>query len=201
MAAQGLAFDFEKYSYRIDEALHALNGMLAHETYEPLIDRRLIAAGGHSFGGYTTLALAGAIEGRKDDRVKAVLMLSPGLFMFDKDDFARVAVPTMYMLGEQEQDQPRQGGTKLDLGHRAFALMAPPRYFLLIAGAEHSSFADPMRRRLGGRRSGAEESQRRALIQRYSIAFLERHVLKGEAAESVLARRDPALLEYERVLD
>ncbi len=187
-------FDFERYRYRLDETEAVLDAVLAHERYGPRIDPDRIVAGGHSFGGYTTLGLAGAVEGRLDDRLGAVVLLSPGLWMFDADDFARVAVPTLYLLGENELADERRPGTKLDLSRTAYAAFPEPKFLYALEGGRHLSFSDRSRTAFGRRKRQAEAEL--DAIERLVLAFLEETVGgRGQADAARTARETGRFLE------
>jgi predicted dienelactone hydrolase len=82
--------DRDKYQYRLDEMSVVLNNMLASDTFGRLIDKDRIAAGGHSFGGFTALGLSGTIKERHDPRIRAVLLFSTGAggYLFNEDELA-----------------------------------------------------------------------------------------------------------------
>lgn len=164
-------FDFEEHRYRIDEATAVLDGILAHERFGARIDPTRIAVGGHSFGGYTTLGMAGAIPGRADPRVDGVVLLSPGLFMYEADDFARVEVPTLYMLGENELADERGPWTKLDLSRVAYDSFPKPKHLLVLEDGRHLSFNDRSRTALSRRKRQADADL--DAIARVVLAFLE----------------------------
>jgi predicted dienelactone hydrolase len=117
-----------------------LDTILREKSFQGVpIDSTRIGLAGHSLGGYTVLALAGAWPGWKDRRVKAVLGLSPYCAPFiASGTLARLGVPVMY-----------QGGT-LDLGVTpylrrpggAYDQTAPPKYFVEFAGASHFAWTN-----------------------------------------------------------
>jgi len=126
------------------------------------IDLRRVGLAGHSLGGYTALALAGAWPSWKDGRVKAVLALSPYCAPFIlHGDLGHLGVPVMY-----------QGGT-LDIGISPFVrraggaydLTSTPKYFLDLAGAGHFAWTNLNR-------------SYQARINQYALAFFDRY-LKG----------------------
>ncbi|MFG0319041.1 MAG: alpha/beta hydrolase family protein [Planctomycetota bacterium JB042] len=187
-------FDFDRHRGRLDETEAVLDAILADERYGPRIDPDRIAAGGHSFGGYTTLGLAGAIEGRRDDRIGAVALLSPGLWMFDADDFARVEVPTLYLLGENELADERRPGTKLDLSRTAYAAFPEPKLLYALEDGRHLSFNDRSRTAFGRRKRRAEAEL--DAIGRLVLAFLEEHVGgRGQPDAARTARETGRFLE------
>ena len=180
-------FDFDAHAYRLDETDSVLSALVEHERLGPLIDRDRIAMGGHSFGGYTTLGVAGAVEGRQNSaRAKAVVLLSPGLWMFTDDDFARVDVPVLYMLGERELHIGRGDGTKHDLARRAIdALDASETLSLALSldGGQHLSFSDRAKKMIGKRRREKADADLSAIAE-VVAAFLEEHVGGNEAGSA-----------------
>ena len=134
------------------------------------IDSSRIGLAGHSLGGYTVLALAGAWPSWKDRRVKAVLALSPYCAPFImKGDLGHLDVPVMY-----------QGGT-LDIGITpsvrrpggAYDLTSAPKYFLDLAGAGHFAWTNL-------------DKSYQSLINDYAVAFFDRY-LKGTISPDPLA--------------
>jgi len=191
LVKSGRDFDFAKYRYRLDEAELVLDAMLANDLFGKLIDAKRIGAGGHSFGGYTTLGLAGAVPGRRDQRIGALVLLSPGIFMYDEAAFRRVKVRILYMLGEHEAKKKREDTTKLGLGHRLLAAHDEPDYFALIRGFRHQSFGSCIG---DSRRCGTEQDH--ALINRYVVAFLKHYLNHDAKAGRLLHVRDAAFVEY-----
>jgi len=114
LAASGPA-DRGKYLYRLDELKLALDGMLTSGRFGKLIDKNRIAAGGHSFGGFTALGLCGTINARHDPRIKAVLLFSTGAggYLFRDDELAAVRIPSMLIMGEREENQRRGSKCKI----------------------------------------------------------------------------------------
>jgi len=103
------------------------------------LDWRRVGLAGHSLGGYTVLALAGAWPSWKDARVKAVLALSPHSQPFlAQHTLKNIDVPVMY-----------QGGTR-DFGitpavqknSGAYDQTPPPKYFIDLQGAGHFAWTD-----------------------------------------------------------
>jgi predicted dienelactone hydrolase len=196
LAASGRDFDRKAHAYRLDDLALVLDRLMESDEFNALVDWNRVAAGGHSLGGFTALGIAGAIEGRRDERVKAVLLFSPGVFMYSKEEFAAVKVPTMFFLGERELGEERQGTTKSDLAAAAFGAFPSPRYYLEVRGASHFSFNNRSSEAAGaGLLSGTED--RFDVIRKYAIAFLEKHVAWRDDG-GVLERDDPRLSRYRR---
>jgi len=148
-----------------------LDTILKEKSFQGVpIDSSRIGLAGHSLGGYTVLALAGAWPSWKDRRVKAVLALSPYCAPFImKGDLGHLDVPVMY-----------QGGT-LDIGITpsvrrpggAYDLTSAPKYFLDLAGAGHFAWTNL-------------DKSYQSLINDYAVAFFDRY-LKGTISPDPLA--------------
>lgn len=147
-----------------------LDAVLKQKSFQGLpIDSRRVGLAGHSLGGYTVLALAGAWPSWKDRRIKAVLALSPYCAPFiAKGNLGHLDVPIMY-----------QGGT-LDFGITpsvgrpggAYDLTSPPKYFIELAGAGHFAWTN------------LNESYQ-SVINNYSLAFFDRY-LKGPTSSGTM---------------
>lgn len=114
------------------------------------MDRNRIAVGGHSYGAFVAMLLAGVEpvkDGKplqlRDSRVKAIVAMSPqgvsttrGL---SADSFHNVKIPVMYMTGTEdrgalESETPEWRRTAFD------NTPTGDKYFVLINGANHLSF-------------------------------------------------------------
>jgi len=193
--------DRVKYLYRLDEMKITLDCMLSHSSFGKLIDRVRIAVGGHSFGGFTALGLCGTIKERYNPRIKAVLLFSTGAggYLFRESELAAVQIPSMLFIGEREKDHLRGNKTMLEIACKIHRNLSTPKYFLIIKGAKHFSFnnrfTDNRRTRL---MSGTEEQFE--VIRRYSITFLEKHIVGKKDADHVLESSDRMLTHYVREL-
>ncbi len=129
---------------------------------------------GHSLGGYTVLALAGAWPQWKLAGVKAVLALSPYTQPFIvHGTLSGLAAPVMY-----------QGGT-LDFSitpalEGAYGQSPEPKYLLVLNKATHLAWAD-----IGWKAA-------RGPIVGYSLAFLNRYV-KVDPADPLLTQAAPGV--------
>jgi dienelactone hydrolase len=96
-----------------------LDALLVSETFGPHIDAENIGIAGHSFGGFTALAVAGGpfqgnAETVSDDRIKAASIAAPwvggnydgeAFFAFGPDnaDLARVEIPIISFFGTKDE--------------------------------------------------------------------------------------------------
>lgn len=186
-----------EYLYRMDEMRIVLDRMLESQQFGTLIDKKKIAVGGHSFGGFTALGLCGTIQDRRDDRIKAVLLFSTGAgaYLYKESELAGVRVPLMLFLGEKEKEQKRGSETMTRLSEKIYRNVHPPKYYLIIKGANHFSFNNRFTNNRGSWfLSGSEEQFE--VIRRYSIAFLEKYVAGKRDIRNVLDRKDPLVTRY-----
>ena len=164
------------YAERGQDLRRLLDALSADSRFSgPNFDWQHVSLAGHSLGGYTVLASAGAWASWKDPRVKAVVALSPYVMPFvDHQSLDGIGVPVMY-----------QGGT-LDFGITpsiqraggAYELTPVPKYFIDLRGAGHMAWTNL-------RATYHDE------ILAYARAFLD-HVLKGKPfpAELVVPHGD-----------
>ena len=156
---------------RGDDVRHLIEAARSDERFRRANWSRLGLAG-HSLGGYTVLALAGAWPQWKLAGVKAVLALSPYTQPFIvHGTLSGLAATVMY-----------QGGTldfsitpALDKAKGAYEQSPEPKYLLVLDKAAHLAWAD-----IGWRAA-------RGPIVGYSLAFLNRYV-KGNPTDPLLTQ-------------
>lgn len=152
------------------------------------IDEKAVGGIGHSLGGYTMLGMAGARATWRDDRVRAVLALSPYTLPYlTRGQLADVKVPVML-----------QGGT-LDFGitpllPRVYAKLAGPKYHLVLKNETHFSWTNLIS--LGRTTTECVQSGNAELMMDYAVGFFERH-LRGSEAD-FLEKKNARLHSYER---
>jgi predicted dienelactone hydrolase len=166
-----------------------IDGLLADGEFGNVINAGKIGLAGHSLGGYTVVGMAGGWPTWLDERVRAVLALSPYVMPFQvKKTLGEVHVPLMY-----------QGGT-LDAGitpfltgpKGAYAETNAPAYFVELKHAGHFAWVNCGQERTTEACLAHEPNAR--LIDEYSVAFFDRY-LKGEE-EPLLRTKNPALAEF-----
>lgn len=160
------------YRDRRDDVEAVLDAILTPKPFQGVpIDSCRIGLAGHSLGGYTILALAGAWPSWKDQRIKAVLALSPYCSPFlQKGNLGHLNVPVMY-----------QGGT-LDIGITPFVrrpggaydLTPAPKYYVELRGAGHFAWTNL-------------NKSYESVINDYALAFFDRY-LKGPTHPDGLSR-------------
>lgn len=170
-----------KYAYRPTDLAQLIDRMLAENADEnsPLagmVDADRIGAGGYSMGGYTTLVLIGCLPDRLDDRIKVAVLHSPAAWMWRSEDYQRIAVPVLYMLGEKEGEnrEPKLLDTLL-----AVANTPPPSWYLEIAEGHHLTFAD-----LRAMPAAIRWPDQSASIARYTLAMFDRFLADDEATRA-----------------
>jgi len=184
----------QKFRDRRDDMLALLDHLLElngkNETYlyEHLQANR-IGACGHSLGGYTVLGLAGAWNSWCDDRIKAVLAMSPYSMPFlTQGSIAQIKIPVMI-----------QGGTR-DFGITPFQPMiynklTAPKYLLVLKNETHLGWTNLIS--LGKTTVEVVQDGNAQLITDYSVAFFERHLRLKEGQETkLLQQKHPRLDSY-----
>ncbi|OBZ97151.1 chlorophyllase [Pararhizobium polonicum] len=193
------------WRYREQDLAAVLDGLERIENEAMMIRGRLdhsrIAVAGHSWGAQTASTLLGATHpdpddgsmvNRKDNRVKAgVLLAAPGrgndlteyaahTYPFMYPDFSAMTASTLIIVGDHDVGRLsiRGAGWWRD----AYDLSPSPKTLFTAFGGEHA---------LGGipgyeaRETTDERPQRVAAIQRLSTAFLRSALYSGDPAFSV----------------
>lgn len=124
---------------RLEDVTYLLDYLHQQRPYATLIDFARVGIVGHSLGGYTGLAMAGAWPSWKDQRIRVVVALSPYAAPFlDENSLGKLGVPVMY-----------QGGTA-DIGitpavrrpNGAYDQTSSPAYYVEFKGAGHFAWTD-----------------------------------------------------------
>lgn len=165
--------------------LSGKKGSFLHER----VDANMIGACGHSLGGYTVLGLAGAWESWRDERIKAVLAMSPYSMPFlTQGSIAEIKVPVMI-----------QGGT-LDFGITPFQppiynKLTAPKYLLVLKNETHLGWTNLIS--LGKTTLEVVQDGNAQLITEYSVAFFDRHLRGRNGQETeLLQQKHPRLDSY-----
>jgi predicted dienelactone hydrolase len=164
------------YIDRRDDVERTIASMRASPDFAPALAAGAVGMVGHSLGGYDALALAGGWDSWKDDRIGAVVAMSPYLTPFVvKHRLGDIHVPVMYQGAQWDV-----GITPSLRGERgAFALSNRPKYYVELKAGGHFEWtnlpcgANPVSRCLDSKANPR-------LINAYAIAFLDRY-LKGDA--------------------
>lgn len=183
----------EKYRDRHDDIVALLDYLLEQNRSKdsPLhdhIDLNLIGGMGHSLGGYTMLGLAGAWKSWHEPRIKALVVFSPFAQPYAVNGkLNSVSIPVML-----------QGGT-LDIPitpmlPAVYDKLGGPKAFLVLKNETHFGWTNFVS--LGKTTKETVTSGDPELMLRYSIAYLDQHLLKSNQAKALEAQ-DPALESYQ----
>ena len=146
-ASEGNAID------RARDVSFAITSILASKDYGASIQANAIAVAGHSYGANTALLVGGATVARdgkslsfRDDRVKALILISAPPFVGEGDMvnvLGPIKVPTLHVTGTD--DVIRVPGYYSDVADRIKvfdAVRAPDKVLTVFKGATHSIFTD-----------------------------------------------------------
>lgn len=169
------------YKQRGEDICKLIDALQKDPKWSAQIDFSKMALAGHSLGGYTILGLAGARPSWSHPDIKAVLALSPYCepYVF-QDTIKNIRVPVMY-----------QGGT-LDFGITpsvkrsggAYDKTSAPAYFVEFDKFGHLGWTGFER-----------DSNKRSLVDFYSIAFLDKYVKGSSSADCTQKRSGIVQLE------
>jgi predicted dienelactone hydrolase len=143
------------------------------------LDLDKIAVAGHSFGGNTTMVIAGQMVGRgksfADKRVKCVIAMSaPPARQADLDAaYASITMPVFSLTGTEDNSpigETKAADRRVGFDHLAHA----PAFLLTFDGGDHMLFSG----RAGPARPATDERYHQ-LIQEGTTAFLDAY-LKGD---------------------
>lgn len=180
------------------------------------LDTKRLGVGGHSYGAFTAVIIGGGkvpeaakkyITKSRDERVKAILVISPqrarkrsSEFGFDdKTAWQNITEPAMYMTGTYDQT----GSTKAAERRQAFEdSPAGGKFWVVIKGANHMTFAGRsgaskpsggiagmLARRLGPPEKGDHEQMLKA-IQFTTTKFWNVFVKDDESAPQTIDPND-----------
>jgi predicted dienelactone hydrolase len=122
------------------------------------LDLQRVGVAGHSFGAYTTMAVAGQTFRRRaganfaDPRVKAAIAMSTPVrnaaAESQDNGYADISIPVYHLTGTQDADSfgtsdPKSRRVPYDQTHRA------PAYLLVLEGGDHMVFSGQRRRGAG----------------------------------------------------
>ena len=133
----------------VEAVINAMLDPTSSETagFVAAIDAESIAVTGHSFGGFTTLAVAGGYENPlgsfvADDRIDAIIPLAPatgdGTRLMSDAGLDSIQTPTLVMVGTNDQTTPVEPNvTRIwDLAK------SEPLVRVELVDAQHGSFTD-----------------------------------------------------------
>ncbi len=199
-----LAANVENYVHRVRDVKFAIDqlGRISKSRDHVLaerIDLTKIALGGHSFGAYTALAIAGqaAMLGTRevsflDPRVSCVIAMSPSPPPKDQVEtaFAKIGMPVYHLTGTNDRVviQP------IDPADRKIPFektTAAEQYLLVLNKADHMTFSG--RGTMGRKFSAA--------IQQSTTAFLDAYLKRDDQAKTWLRESFKRELKDDGTLD
>ena len=129
------------FGYRPAQARDTLNAMLAlngdpGSPFHGTVDCDRVGMFGHSFGAWTTMLLAGAVEGEAWPGLDGAVSLSGPTTetTFSTEHISSLNCPIMYQAGSREWN--------LDRYQRLLYDPSPaPKYLIQVEGADHNTFA------------------------------------------------------------
>jgi predicted dienelactone hydrolase len=165
---------------RVKDLRFALDRLLADENFGKRVDRRRIAAAGHSYGANTVMLAAGATvqrDGRalelRDPRVRAAVLLSAPPFYGEADPKAvlkSITLPTLHVTATE--DVIRIPGYYSPVSDRVAifdAVGSPVKALAVFEGGSHSIFTN--RAGTGGAQLNPKV---KAATRELALAFLRR---------------------------
>lgn len=168
---------------RLEEQVPPLRGHM---------DPTRVGVGGHSFGAYTSMAVAGAkvyaspdkAMEFEDTRVEAFLVLSPqgpGGWAFKDDSWEPIHRPMFMLTGTK--DRGLENGEPYQWRLKAFEHLRPGhKYLAVIQGANHMDFADAQ---FNGKVRDAHVHQ---WIKQASLLFWDAYIKGDRGLEQTLKR-------------
>jgi predicted dienelactone hydrolase len=131
------------------DVIAVIDGALADRSVGPLVDAESIAVTGHSFGGFTTYAVAAGTDNPNgvtpvDPRVDALIPLAPAVGdggddgLLSDADLASIELPTLIIVGTDDSTTPVDPNVETAWSSSS----ASPHYRVELVAAEHQSFTD-----------------------------------------------------------
>jgi predicted dienelactone hydrolase len=149
--------------------------------FQGRLDINRIGMAGHSFGAFTTLAVAGQVFGPggrsgEDSRVKAAIAMSAPVPRANRDrSYSQIRIPIFHMTGTE--DNSPIGDTQASERRIPFdCISGADQYLLTFQGGDHMVFSG----RSGFRGDRSKDELFHSLILQGSTAFWDAY-LKGEA--------------------
>jgi predicted dienelactone hydrolase len=159
------------------------------------VDAQRIGVAGHSYGAFTSLAIAGQVSTAKDGkahayadaRVKAVITMCPQwlpAFGVDERSWDKIAIPAMIMTGTRDPGMMGKSPQRSEI----FAGMPKgDKYFMLMEGAGHMAFAT--NGKLFSKDETEDPSHFHDWIRQCGVAFFDAYLLGDKKAQAWLLSR------------
>ena len=159
----------------------------------PRVNPEQIGIAGHSFGGHTTLAVAGmTMRGGvsfADPRVKAAVALSPP---GEKGGYDEIAIPVMTVTGTRDTS-PLSDETPESRMTPFREIEADSGILIVFDGATHGGIGGGVGGRRGERSDPQADRRMHALIQQATLLFLDAH-LRGDADAAQALKALPEMI-------
>lgn len=157
----------QTYRQRGQDLVQVIEAIKSDPQWQSRADFSRLVLMGHSLGGYTVMALAGAWPSWKLPGVRAVVALSPYAAPFVRQGtLANLGAPIMYQTGTRDL-----GIAPFLKGNDGAYFRTPsPAYLIELQGANHFTWTNLNK-----------QKSREKLINHYVLSFLDRYV-KGESA-------------------
>lgn len=165
------------------------------EKLEAMTDLERIGVAGHSFGAYTSLAVAGMTvdlpegpEGGKgksfrEPRVKAVVAMSPqgeGAMGITKGSWEKVAAPVLTLTGTKDYGQGQMAAA---WRRQPFdSIKGVPDYIVTIRDASHMTFADNAGAKIKGETPSPDHAKHLRYVKMATTAFFDAYVRGDQTA-------------------
>lgn len=169
-------------SFAIDQ-ITALNK--ADGAWKGKFDLAKIGMSGHSFGAYTTMAVAGVSIGEKtlaDPRVKAVIAMStPANAKTGSrvNGYASVHIPALHITGTEDTSAIRPEDTA-EFRRKPYDLSpGPDTYLIIFKGADHMVFGGNRKRLMPGK--GGNDAATQEMVCKVTTTFWNAY-LKDDAS-------------------
>ena len=172
----------QSYTDRRADIVKTIDGMLASSVFGGSIDAQRIAGAGHSLGGYTILAMAGAWSTWFEPRIKAAVLMAPVSQPFlTKATLGGVRIPVQYQGGMLDVLVPVQ--KVADSYEQTPA--SPSKFFLNLRGAMHGAWTNANSSCVAAGAGTVQDCLKTfgnaGLIDSYALDFLGRYLL-GQAS-------------------
>lgn len=148
-----------------------------------------VAMSGHSFGGYTTLGVAGVAEHPSAKNLKAILLYSPGPGIWTPDDYQGITVPMMMQWGDEELNKDEESIC-------CYENCAGPSFMAILKDTGHFAWSDHL---FLFKRLPAQVKANRIFntITRLSLDFFDGYLKNDKAALNRLRTEQAGLTRYE----
>jgi len=155
------------------------------------LDMNRIGVAGHSFGAYTTMAVAGQVLGGRlfqknlaDPRVKAAIPMSTPSNKLQSFNGAydKIAIPCMHMTGTLD-DSPIGNSPAKDRRIPFDQTKAPEQYLITFIGGDHMIFSGRLKR---NSIKGNEDEHFQSLIRVSTIVFWDAYLKNKPTAKAWL---------------